>query len=83
MTLGKEFKGYTNVATLRDALISSKHRKRLSQPLPTESIALQAHLEFNLDNSLEIDTNDKKVVEQVLRESLIKAFMVIFTHDHS
>ena len=33
--------------------------------------------------SFNIDKEDKTVIEQILRESLIKSFLVIFTHDHS
>lgn len=30
-----------------------------------------------------IETEDDTMLESILRDSLIKSFMVIFTHDHS
>ena len=35
------------------------------------------------DSESTIETTDEEVLEQVLKDSLIKSFMVIFTHDHS
>lgn len=93
---GNIFEGHTNMRTLRDSLVgSNERRKRYTLSLVNKSLKNtsgnnvdSSDQEYqiqpsDIDKSLEIDPNDTKVVEQVLRESLIKSFMVIFTHEHS
>jgi hypothetical protein len=33
--------------------------------------------------TMELDNQDEEAMELIMRDSLIKSFMVIFTHDHS
>lgn len=52
----------------------------------TEQPGSNPNLASDLNNALlnmSINLENDTVIEQVLRESIIKSFMVIFTHDHS
>ncbi len=90
---GGQQKDYTNVQILKDALVSSKNRlietRKNSTVLNSRPISVtseQKALEIiSIDNITELSdgNKDEVAVKQILRESLIKAFLVIFTNENS
>jgi hypothetical protein len=53
---------------------------------PTDKAGSNTNLASELNNALlnmSINLENDTVMEQALRESIIKSFMVIFTHNHS